>query len=470
MSIMKIVIVGAGTVGFQIARQLIYEKKNVVLLERDPRVAKHASNYLDCMVINDEGNNLQVLKKAGIEKADFFIAVTDSDEVNMISCGLISSEMNIPFKIARVRNLDYSTTQISSSPFLGIDHIVNPEIEASKVITRSIEHGAISDILYFEKTRFQMRNVTIPDDSSFVGENLKEIKAHSRLDFLVAFILRDHDYIIPSGETVVQAGDNMYIVAPRESLEKLFVQTGKLKSKLNRFVVVGGGKIGSYVADHLLKQQKGDLSFMNRVAQSLVQKWRRNVVIVEKDTEKCNILSQRFHDALIINEDISDEGIYEEGNFTDYDLIITTTDNQELNIITAVYAKTLGIKRSIAVVNKNSYVNIAQNLDIDVTVSQNASMVNSILKLIRKGNIKNIYSFLDGKVEVIELSVEGSERSGSRIKDIKLPPQTLIVSVTRGEKNILPDGNCTIENGDHIIVIAQKESITKIENIFTGAR
>lgn len=467
---MKIVIVGAGTVGFQIARQLIYEKKDVVLVERDPRAAKHASNYLDCMVINDAGNNPQVLKKAGIEKADFFIAVTESDEVNMISCGLVSSEVNIPYKIARVSNIDYSKTQVSSSPFLGIDQIVNPEIEASKVITRSIEHGAISDILLFEKTRYQMRNVTIPDDSPFAGKNLKEIKTHSQMDFLVAFILRDHDYIIPSGETVVQAGDNLYIVAQGKSLENLFIQTGKFRSKLNRFVIVGGGKIGSYVADHLVKQQKSDMSFMNRIAQSLVQKWRQNVVIVEKDAEKCNILSQRFPDILIINEDISDEGIYEEGNFTDYDLIITTTENQELNIITAVYAKTLGIKRSIAVVNKNSYINIAQNLDIDVTVSQNTSMVNSILKLIRKGNIKNIYSFLDGKVEVIELSVENSEISGSRIKDIKLPPQTLIVSVAREEKNILPDGNCTIKNGDYIIVIARKESITKIENIFSGAR
>jgi len=465
---MKIVIVGAGTVGFQIAKQLIDENKDVVIIEKNPKVAKHAANHLDCMVINDEGNNIEVLKKAGVDKADFFISVTDSDEVNMISCGLVSSEFHVPCKIARVRNIDYSGTKISSSPFLGIDHIVNPEIEASKVITRSIEHGAMSDILSFEKSRFQMRNMSLIDYSPFVNKSLKEIKRSLHLDFLVTFILRDNKYIIPSGDTYLLENDKLYIVATEENLEKLFMQTGKFRIKLNKIVIVGGGRIGSYVADYLLKKQERDLTFLSRLRSSFIQKWRRNVVIVDNDTEQCDILSERFPKALIINEDISDEGIYEEGHFTDYDLIITSTDNQELNIVTAVYAKTLGIKRSIAVVNKNNYINIASDLGIDVTVSQKNSMVNSILKLIRKGNIKNIYSFLDGMLEVIELSVENPEISGSKIKKINLPPQSLIVSLTRGDQSILPDGDSTIQKGDYVIIIARKESISQIENIFIG--
>lgn len=465
---MKVVIVGAGIVGFQIAKRLIDENKNVVIIEKDPKVSKHAANHLDCMIINDEGNNIEVLKKAGVDKADFFISVTDSDEVNMISCGLVSSEFNVPCKIARVRNIDYSRAKISSSPFLGIDHIVNPEIEASKVITRSIEHGAMSDILSFEKSRFQMQNMSLIDYSPFVNKSLKEIKRSLHLDFLVTFILRDNKYIIPSGDTYLLENDKLYVVATEENLEKLFMQTGKFRIKLNKIVIVGGGRIGSYVADYLLKKQESDLTFLSKLRSSFIQKWRRNVVIVDIDTELCNILSERFPKALIINEDISDEGIYEEGHFTDYDLIITSTDNQELNIITAVYAKTLGIKRSIAVVNKNNYINIASDLGIDVTVSQKNSMVNSILKLIRKGNIKNIYSFLDGMLEVIELSVENPEISDSKIKKINLPPQSLIVSLTRGDQSILPDGDSTIQKGDYVIIIARKESISQIENIFIG--
>ncbi len=465
---MKIVIVGAGIVGFQIAKQLIDENKDVVIIEKDPKVAKRITQYLDCMVINDEGNNIDVLKTAGIDKADFFISVTNSDEVNMISCGLVSSEFQVPCKIARVRNIDYSVTRISSSPFLGIDHIVNPEIEASKVIIRSIAHGAVSDILSFEKSKFQMRNMSLIDYSPFVNKTLKEIKRSLHLDFLVTFIVRNNKYIIPSGDTIIQENDKLYIVAAEENLEKLFMQVGKFRIKLNKIVIVGGGRIGSYVAEHLLKSQERDLNFLSRLRSSFIQKWKRNVVIVDNDTDLCNILSERFPRALIINEDISDEGIYEEGHFTDYDLIITSTDNQELNIITAVYAKTLGIKRSIAVVNKNNYINIASDLGIDVTVSQKNSMVNSILKLIRKGNIKNIYSFLDGTLEAIELSVENPEISGRKINEINLPPQSLIVSLTREDQNILPDGDSTIQKGDYIIIISRKDSISQIENIFIG--
>jgi len=465
---MKIVIAGASSLGLQIAKQLIDENINVVIIEKNLEKVKRASNHLDCMVVNGEGNNLEALKKAGIDKADFFISVTDSDEVNMISCGLVSSEFNIPYKIARVRNIDYSSTQFSVSPFLGIDYIVNPEIEASKVITRSIEHGAISDILFFEKTRLQMRNITVSNTSLFKDKTLGEIKKSLKKDFLVPVILRENQYIIPSGETVVKEDDSLYMVATEKDHEEIFAKVGKHKIQLNKIVIVGGGRIGSYVADHLLQKQKSDLKFIDRLTRSFIQKWKRNIIIIDKNYDKCKLLSERFSEALIINDDISDEGIYEEGQFSDYDLIITTTGNQELNIVAAVYAKTIGIKRSIALVNKNNYINIASNLGIDVTVSQKNSMVNTILKLIRKGNIKSVYSISGGMVEVIELSVEKSSIVGKKIKEIRFPPDTLIVSVTRGNKNIIPDGESIIQNGDDIIVIVRKESIKKMEDMFIG--
>jgi trk system potassium uptake protein TrkA len=465
---MHIVILGAGSVGFHIAKQLIDEGKDVVIIEKDQKAVKHAINYLDCSVIHDVGNNVEVLKKANIDKADFFISVTDSDEVNMIACGLVANNTNVPNKIARVRNIDYSRARIMETPFLGIDHIVNPELEASKVIIRSIERGALSDILFFEKSNFQIRNMTVSADSPFRTLSVEDMKRNWGINFLVAFILRDNDYIIPSGETIIKEGDNLYIISTEQNLEKIFASAGKDRFKLNKIVIVGGGKIGSYVADYLLRKQRSNERFFTRVSKALVQRLKRNIVIIDKDPEKCNDLSERFSDALIINEDVSDEGIYEEGQISDYDLILTSTDNQELNLVTAVYAKNIGFKRAIAVVNKYNYLNIASRLGIDVTVSQKNSMVNSILKLIRRGNIKNIYSFADGRVEVIELLVENSPLAGRQISDIKLPPHTLVVSITRDEENILPDGTSSLHNGDHIILIAQKESIPKIEAIFTG--
>ena len=222
---MKVVIAGAGDVGFQIAKQLIDERKDVVVIERDQKTAKHAANYLDCFVIQGEGNNIDVLRNAGVDRADFFISVTDSDEVNMISCGLVASEFNVPSKIARVRNIDYSKTYITSSPFLGIDHIVNPEIEASKVIIRAIEHGAMSDVFLFERTKFQMRSISVTNGSPLTDRSLSDIKRSFSVDFLVAFILRNNSYIIPSGDTVIQDNDTVYIVAEEQNLETLFVKT-----------------------------------------------------------------------------------------------------------------------------------------------------------------------------------------------------------------------------------------------------
>lgn len=199
---MKVVLVGAGSVGFQIAKQLIDEKKDVVLIEKNPKAAKHASTYLDCMVINDEGNNPEVLNRAGVEKADFFIAVTESDEMNMIACGLVANRFKAPHTIARVKNIDYSNVHNSTSPFLGIDHIVNPEIEAARDILRSIEHGAMSGVLFFEKSSFQMQNITVSSNSPFKGKTLHEIKGITGIDFLVCFILRDTDLLVWSNSRI----------------------------------------------------------------------------------------------------------------------------------------------------------------------------------------------------------------------------------------------------------------------------
>jgi trk system potassium uptake protein TrkA len=464
---MHIVILGAGSVGFQLAKQLIDENRDVAIIEKNAKVAKHAANYLDCLVIHDEGRNIKVLKEAGIEGADFFISVTDSDEVNMITCGLVASTYSSPSTIARVRNIDYSQIQTPRSPFMGIDYVVNPEVEASKVIIRAIEHGALGDILFFEKSRLQMRNMIISADSPLCNHNVQSIKSKLGVHFLIAFILRNNDFIIPSGDTKLLDNDNLYIISTEHMFEKLFSSAGKIRINFNKIVIIGGGKIGGYIAEHLLRRQRRYGSFFESFTRSFARKLKKNLVIIDKDSGICEALADRFSDALIINEDISDEGIYEEGQLSKYDLLIASTDNQELNLITAAYAKTIGIKRSIAVVNKYHYLNIASKIGVDVTVSQKNSIVNSILKLIRRGNIRNIYSFIDGRVEVIELLVAHSPISGSRIRDMKLPPKTLIVSIAREGDDILPDGNSTVLNGDHIIVIAEKESIPKLEAIFT---
>ncbi|NBC29094.1 MAG: Trk system potassium transporter TrkA [Spirochaetes bacterium] len=467
---MKVVIVGAGAVGFQLARQLIAESRDVVLIEKDPAKADHAANRLDCMVIQDVGNNLDVLRRAGTESADFFLSVTDSDEVNLIACGLAASEFERPYRIARVRNIDYTRTRISEKSFLGIDYIVNPEIEAANAILRSIERGAVSDVMLFEQGDVQMRNVTVSRGSYFLGKTLQQASMEADFDFLVAAVLRENDYIIPSGDTVIHEGDVLYIAANEANFERLFERLGKEKRALNRMVLVGGGRIGNLVVRGILDSQKKPRPGVRKLLHRLSTASKQSIKVVERDYHKSKQLAEQFPEALVINADIADEGIFEEEHFANSDLVIATTENQELNIVTAIYAKTLGIKRSVVLVNKANYTKIAANLGIDVAVSLKSAVVSSILKLIRRGRIKSLHTISDGKLEVLEFEVDASSRAAdTSIRELKLPGNSLVVSRSRGGKHIIPRGDDRIEADDHVVVIVKKDFVDRVQNYFSVA-
>jgi trk system potassium uptake protein TrkA len=466
---MSYVILGAGSVGFQLAKQLVDEYKDVVLIEKDPEKAKRAANALDCLVINEAGNKLETLRRAGIGKAEYFIGITDSDEVNMIACGMVSGESGVPYKVARIRNLDYSGTQVVQKAFLSIDHIVNPEIEASRAIIRAIERGAVSDVVFFEKGDLQMRSITVSGSLVFNNKSIEEIKGLLKAHFLAAVILRENHYLIPRGETVVRENDKLYLIATEESFESIFSQVGKKRRAPKKIVIIGGSTVGRYVAEHFLRQRRPGFSIFRKLLQPFSQARKRLVNIIDSDYENCKRLAEQYPEAMVINADISDEGFSEEEQFADSDVVVATTDNQELNIVNAVYAKTLGAKRSIVLVNKSSYVQIAPTLDIDVAISPIDSMVSSILRFIRTSNVRSVHSLSGGKVEVMELSMAaGSPAEDKRLKNLKLPRDTLILSVTRGQQDIIPDGELVLLGGDHIIVIARKESVPKIEELFIG--
>jgi len=450
---MKVVILGAGVVGFQIASQLVKEGHDVVIIEKSAERAKHIANHIDCMVINDEGNNSQTLRRAGIENADFFLSVVDSDEVNMIACGIVESEFNVPIKIARVRNLDYSKAKIFQKSFLGINFIVNPEVETSRLIANTVALGATSDVMLFENSDMQIRNYVIDSNSFFKNKLIKNIKSAVNIKekFLIAGIVRGMDFIIPTGDTEILENDNVYLLATKDTLTKIFIETGKKREKIEKIIIVGGGRIGSLVTRYLIRTGQ-------------------KITVIESDYETCKNISEKFPDALVIHSDISDENIFEDEQLYSYDLIITTTSNEELNILSAAYAKNLGVKRAIAVVNSPNYIPISTKLGIDVTVSPRNSTVSAIMKYIRRGDIKNIYSLFNGKAEVIEFTIkEKSPLIGKSLKDIELPKDSLILTVIRDQVNKIPDGNFTLEQGDDVITIAKLDSIKELEEVFLNS-
>lgn len=468
---MKIVIVGAGEVGFDLAKRLIIENNDVVLIEKNPEKADYVSRQLDCKVVNGLGNNPDTLKSAGVNNADFFISLTGSDEVNIIACGLVDKTFDTSYSVARVKNIDYFTTKIMDKSFFGIDFIVNPEIEAAKKIIDAVESGASSDIIFFEQGCIQMRNVVVTPESFLKNMTVSNARKKIQIDFLIAGIEKSDRFVIPSGDTVIHEEDNLYLLATKEKLERIFHIIGRSPIVIKDVVIVGGSRIGIYIATQLIQGRKRDVRADNHFIDYFFKKQKnstkiKSLKIIDEDYEKCKELSSLFPEALVINADISAESVFKEEGLSKYDLIITTTKNDELNILAALYAKRVGIERAISVVNQKNYMNMAYKLGIDAVVSLRDSITNPILKFIGKGNIKSIHSISGGDVEVMELSLERkSQMTGMKIKDLNFPAHALIISIAREGRSIIPHGDLVVKDGDHVIIIAQKEFVGKIKSM-----
>ena len=464
---MTVVIVGADRVGTRLAKTLIAENMNVIMFEQDMEKANLASNSLDCLVINKDGLDPENLREAGVSKADYFISLTGSDERNMIACGLVNREFNTPNKIASVHNITFTHTSLLEKSFLGIDYIVNPELEAAKEIISKIEHGATGDLMLFENTSLQIRTVPVPEESVFAGRLVKDLHTVLEARVLVALIYQDGQYTIPKGDTQIQEGDLLYLMGTEEALSKVLAQAGKERIDLNKMIIVGGNDISAYVCQHFY--DKGEISRQKKSFWNIFQKplGKKNIAIIDRDYKRCKELAARFPEALILNEDISDDNVLEDEGLTDGDLIMAATENQELNIVSAVYAKSLGVKKALALVKKTSYLNVATNLGIDVPISLNYSTLQGILRFMRRRGLKNSYSIPESDIEVIQLQIpETSMAAGLLVKEIKFPPQTLILSVRSEDKDILPNGNYEFKKGDNIILLVKKDNIDRVQTIF----
>jgi trk system potassium uptake protein TrkA len=493
---MRIVIVGAGLVGTQLARYLIQEKHDVSLIESDEERARHASNRLDCLVLHDEGNSLHALEEAGVSKADALVCVTNSDELNMIICGLAASRYPDLLKIARVRNDDYLNL-ISSGPahsgkeppeascedgppregkppknprdlrILGVDYFVHPDVEASRSVLHAIEHGAMGDILSFANTSYELGAVDITGESPFDGLALKDFRSLIKGESLVTLVERKGESILPTGATVLSRGDRIHVLTREQEMDQIFKMTGRTEKPLRRIGIVGGGKVGSLIAEGLLEQE-GDRKFsVFSFLKTLIPRTSRRVIIIERDYNICKDLAARFPEALILNEDISDESFVAEERLDDLDLIITTTNQQELNIITAVYLKSRGVDRTIALVTGSGYAVIARQLGVDVVIPMKSVVVDSIIANLMGGGVRGVHRLGDGSIGIIEIEIgPHSPVVDTPLTEFRLSAGGLVMLVSRGETSFIPRGDYVFTRGDHIILIAKNGSDGEIERLF----
>ncbi|MBQ0050860.1 MAG: NAD-binding protein [Treponema sp.] len=465
---MKIVIIGAGFTGTQLAKRLINGKNDVVLIDNDEEVVRHASNRLDCDVIQADGNNLQTLEDAGIEGADALVCVTSSDEVNMITCSLVDSVYPKILKIARVRNYAYYVNTNSAAekhattlagehrPLYGIDYMVHPDVEAAQAIVNAVEHGAITDSMQFENSEYELIRVGVEAESQFDGVALQNIRKLTEKRFLVSYVESNGETSLPSGSTILHAGDFLGILIKRADLPEFLKLCGSKVKDVKKIALVGANRIGMIVAEKFIHEKKSKV----RKFFGLKSKLSQDFVIIDSNDTNAKLAAERFPNTKVFHADVTEEGFVEEEGIDKFDLVICATPNYELNIVMAAYIESLGVEYSIALVASAAFGEIARKIGIEVAVPIRDAVIDSIMSHLRGESVTGIHS-VNGNLEIIEITIpEGSEVSGKELKEIAENGKFLIMQVqkTGEEAYSIPNGNTVLNSGDKIIVITNSES------------
>lgn len=457
---MKVIIIGAGFTGTQLAKRLVNEKNDVVLIENDEKVIRYVENRLDCMMINANGNSIKALSDAGIASADALVAVTSSDEINMIICSMVNAAYPKVIKIARVRNyeycVDFSNSEQAKSLY-GIDFIINPDIEASNVIVNAVEHGAITDVVSFENSNFEITNIYVEKGSRLDGVKIQDLRSFINCKFVICYLENEDGAFLPSGSTVVHSDSYIGILTEKSNLDIFYDLTGSKKETLNKIALIGAGKIGLNVANRIIQKKKKSIFNHLFISQKNTGK---KFVIIDKDFALTERLALEFPNATVYNADITDESFFEEEKIGSYDLVIATTQNHELNMVTSAYCKSLGVKKTICLVNSSNYAGIARNIGIDIAVPFKDSLVDSIMGHLRGKSVTGLHSISDGDLEIIEFTIPvGSNVSQKALKDIAMPGSFLILLISKGDEYIVPVGNTILQENDKLIFIVHSKDI-----------
>lgn len=476
---MKIVIIGAGFTGTQLAKRLINGKNDVVLIDNDENIVRLVSNRLDCNVIQADGNNLETLEDAGIAKADALVCVTSSDEVNMITCSLVDSVYPKVLKIARVRNYAYYANTNSAAkkhatvltgghrPLYGIDFMVHPDVEAAEAILAAVEHGVIMNSVSFDDSSYELVRIKIEAQSAFDGISLQNIRKTTEKKFLISYLETDGETSLPSGGTILKAGDFVGILLKRDDLPDFLSLCGSKVKDVRKIALVGANRIGMIVAENLIKTKTSGI----RKLLGLKSKGNRDFVIVDSNEENAKAAAEKFPGIKVFNADVTEEGFIEEEGINSFDLVICCTPNYEMNIVMAAYIESLGVQNSVALVASSAFSDIARKLDIEVAVPIRDTVVDSIIGHLRGSAVTGVHS-VNGSLEIVEITIpENSEVAGKELKDIAENGAFLVLQVQKaGEKEfIIPYGNTLIEKDDKIIVITNSENNEHVMKKFGNA-
>ncbi|MCH8069314.1 MAG: Trk system potassium transporter TrkA [Candidatus Marinimicrobia bacterium] len=445
---MKVVIIGAGEVGFHLAKGLSEENFDITCIDISAAKCKRASENLDVIVVQGDGASPQVLKEALVQDADIAIAVTRVDEVNLIA-SQIAHELGARKIVARLRNTEYSRKNSIIHPEkFGIDKIIHPEMAARREIVRLVMRTAASSVVDFEGGRLQLIGVRIENGCPLIGMNLIEVRqTKASFAFSTIAILRGQNTVIPHGDFIFEPGDICYFLVRRERVNDLFKMMGKRVLATKNIMILGGGKIGRDVAR----------SLENEI----------DVRLVEQDKEKAQYLAVQLEKTLVLNGDGTDIEFLKSERVDEVDSFVAVTENEQTNLLSALLAKHLGARQTIIHVSKTEYIRVMKVIGLDAVVSKNMSTVNAILEYIKSGQRLSIINFEDIAVEALELSPAPNSKITKReLKDIKFPGASVVGAVNHHGHISIPSGDTQITEEDTVLVFAFPRFIHKVEKLF----
>ena len=452
---MKVIICGAGQVGFSIARYLAQEGNDVTVIDRSADLTRKISDSLDVKAVTGQASHPAVLEAAGANDAELLIAVTQSDEVNMVACQVGHSLFNITTKIARIRQQGYLEAQwadLYTRESIPIDVVISPEREIARAIARRLDVPGTLDMISLVDDKVKLVGVRIYENCPVIKTPLRQLtQLFPDLNVVVTGIVRGEKSFIPEADDQLEAGDEIYFVVDTNHLKRALSAFGHEEIEARRIVVFGGGNIGEYLGRQIEQEHRNV-----------------NLKIIEFDKGRAEVVARSLKRSAVLQGSVLDGDILDEANVAAAETVVAVTNDDETNILASLLAKSKGCKRVITLVNSETYMPLIPALGIDVLVGPRAITVSSILHYVRRGRIHSVHSLREGFGELIEAdAIETSNIVGKPLQETDLPEGVIVGAVVRDGKVIVPRGSTVIETGDRVVLFARSEAVRQVEKMFS---
>ncbi|HSE96217.1 MAG TPA: Trk system potassium transporter TrkA [Methylomirabilota bacterium] len=446
---MRIIVIGAGEVGYHIAERLSHEAHEIVVVERSAEVCRRVRDQVGVRAIEADGSSPRALEAAGVQDAAMVIAVADVDEVNIVACA-IAHQYGVTTKIARVRDIELGGHPIlAGGKVLGIDLLINPTQVVADEILRVIKTTGAAEVADFADGRVQLLGVKIGAGAPVVNRRLRDLRSvQASSPFLVVGIARGERLIVPTLDTVVAADDHLYVVSRRDVIPDILVLLGRSAAATRRVFIIGGGRIGLQVAQSLETEGVG-------------------VTVMEKSEARCEELARHLRHSRVLHGDGTDvRRIIEEG-ITGTDALATITDDDPTNLLAALLGKRHGARKAVALFKRRDLIPLVTSLGIDAAISPRLLTASVILRFVRGGRVVSVFELPESEAETLEVVVQGQTLAAGRsLEAIALPPDALVGAIVRGEEVLVPERDTVLEIGDHVILLALPRAIPAVERLF----